>query len=157
MEYHVEPMTPMEKVEWMLDHDGWGVEPVAPVHDPAAPRAGYSYTFGLEALVGHAELVVFGLAPAAARGLLGLAVDHLRAGGSIPDGQPFTGLLNGDLRAVLVPIDRAGHGHLFPTLARLYGDQPWRVTQFVWPGRNGALPWEDGWPHELRLAQPVLG
>ena len=57
---------------------------------------------------------------------------------------------------MLLPVDRDRHGDLFPTLGLVYGDQPWRVTQFVWPDRGGALPWEEGWPHELRLAQPVL-
>lgn len=157
MEPQVEPMTPLEKVQWMLDQHGWGVEPVPAAHEPPPPRPGYSYTFGLEALVGHPEIVIFGLAPVAARGLLGLAVDHLRLGGHIPEGEPFVGLLAGSLRAVLVPVERAQHQGLFPTLPLIYGDQPWRVTQFVWPDRNGSLPWEEGWPEQLRLVQPVLG
>lgn len=156
-EQHVEPMTAMEKIEWMLDTHGWAVEPVAPVDDPAAPEPGYTYTIGLESMLGHPEVVVFGLAPAAARGLLDLAVQQIRDGVTLPVSQPFVGLLDGDLRAMLVPVDTAEHGHRFPTLGQVHGDQPWRIVQFVWPARNGAFPWEDGWPHELRLAQPVIG
>lgn len=147
----------MEKIEWMIDTHGWAVEPVAPVEDPAAPAAGYTYTIGLESMVGHPELVVFGLAPAAARGLLDLAVQQLRAGVALPVSQPFVGLLDNDLRAMLVPVDVGVHGRRFPTVQRVYGEQAWRMLQFVWPARSGAFPWEDTWPHELRLAQPVIG
>jgi hypothetical protein len=155
--FEVEPMTAMEKIEWMLDTHGWAIEPVPPDAHPAHPRAGYCYTIGLEALIGHPELVVFGLAPAAARGLLDLAVGQLRAGVVLPVSQPFVGLLDDGLRAMLVPVDRAEHGELFPTVAQVYGEQDWRILQFVWPHRNGAFPWEEGWPHELRLAQPIIG
>ena len=151
-----EPMEHMEKLEWMLETHGWGVEPVAPVEGPE-PRAGFSYTFGLEALCGQPEVVIFGLAPSAARGLLELIVDHFKAGGELPVAQPFNGLLDNGLVSALVDVDRAQHGDLFPTLPLIYGDQPWRVRQFIWPDRSGALPWEDHWPEQLRFAQPVIG
>ncbi|MDG2112570.1 MAG: DUF4262 domain-containing protein [Actinomycetota bacterium] len=151
-----EPMEHMEKLEWMLENRGWGVEPVPPVEGDE-PRAGYSYTFGLEALCGQPEVVLFGLAPAAAGGLLELIVGHLEAGGELPVGQPFNGLLDNGLVSALLEVERGDHGHLFPTLSRIYADQPWRVRQFVWPDRSGALPWDQGWPEQLRLAQPVIG
>jgi hypothetical protein len=156
MEFEVESMTQLEKLHWMVDTHGWGVEPVKPIDNPARPRAGYSYTFGIESLIGRPELMMFGLAPSAARGLMELVVTHLRSGAALPTGEAFVGLLDGDLRAVMLPVDLADHRHLFPTLRLLYGDQPYRVNQFVWPDRNGSLPWEPDWPHHLRLAQPVL-
>ena len=57
-----EPMEHEEKLAWMLENHGWGIEPVGP-SDQEGLRAAYSYTFGLESLVGHPELVIFGLAP----------------------------------------------------------------------------------------------
>ena len=155
-ELQYEPMEHMEKLQWMLDTNGWGVEPVAAI-EGGQPRAGYSYTFGLEALIGHPELVVFGLTPAAARGILELVVNHLRAGGEVPTSQEFVGLLDNDLRSALMDVDRTQHAELFGTLPMIYGEQDWRVRQFVWPHRNGALPWEADFPEELRLAQPVIG
>ena len=151
-----EPMEHMEKLEWMLETHGWGVEPVAPIEGDQ-PRAAYSYTFGLEALCGQPEVVLFGLAPSAARGLLDLIVGHLTAGGELPVGQPFNGLLDNGLVSALLDVDRAEHEALFPTLPAIYGDQPWRVRQFVWPDRSGALPWEAEWPEQLRYTQPVIG
>ena len=53
-----EPMEHEEKLAWMLETHGWGIEPVAP-SDQKDLRPAYSYTFGLEALVGHPEIVIF--------------------------------------------------------------------------------------------------
>jgi len=151
-----EPMEHREKIDWMLDTHGWGVEPVPPVQQPE-PRAAYSYTFGLEALCGQPDMVIFGLAPSAARGLLDLIVNHLTGGVDIPVGQPFAGLLDNGLVSALLDVDLEIHAALFPTLSEIYGNQAWRVRQFVWPDRSGALPWEDNWPDALRLAQPLIG
>ena len=55
-----------EKIEWMIETNGWALEPVAPdaEHDPPTP--GYAYSMGLPEAVGFPEVVVFGLAPVAA-------------------------------------------------------------------------------------------
>ena len=151
-----EPMEHEEKLAWMLETHGWGIEPVAP-SDQKDLRPAYSYTFGLEALVGHPEIVIFGLAPVAARGLLDLIVNHLRLGGTLPIGEPFTGLLDSDQLSVLLNIDVDQFEEYFPTLNQIYGDQEWRVCQFLWPHRDGAFPWDEAWPEELRYAQPVVG
>ncbi len=151
-----EPMEHDEKLQWMLETHGWGMEPVAPSHGEHL-RAAYSYTFGLEALLGHPELVIFGLAPVAARGLLDLIVNQLRLGGSLPTGQLFDGLLDNGLVSALLDVEVAEFGDYFPTLPLIYGDQPWRVRQFVWPDRSGTFPWDDNWPENLRYAQPIIG
>ena len=151
-----EPMEHEEKLAGMLDTHGWGIEPVAPSSQEHL-RAAYSYTFGLEALVGHPELVIFGLAPVAARGLLDLIVNHLRLGGTIPIGEVFTGLLDNEQKSVLLDIEVAEFADYFPTLNLIYGDQPWRICQFVWPDRTAAFPWDQNWPEQLRYAQPIIG
>lgn len=155
-ELEYEPMDHSEKIQWMLDTAGWFVEPVRAVDDLTSPFPTYSYTVGLEALVGHPEIVIFGLSAVAARGLLEMTVEQLKAGVTLPLDQPFVGLLDNDLRSMLVTVDRVEHGDRFPTPAVVYGDQPWRLTQLVWPHSNGAFPWEEHWPHEMRLVQPVL-
>ena len=151
-----EPMEHEEKLAWMLDNHGWGIEPVAPSSQEDL-RAAYSYTFGLESLVGHPELVIFGLAPVAARGLLDLIVNHLRLGGTIPVGEIFTGLLDNEQKSVLLDIEVAEFADHFPTLDLIYDDKPWRICQFVWPDRNAAFPWDQDWPEKLRYAQPIIG
>ena len=68
-------MGALEKIEWMIETDGFAVEPVPPGPDSDPPRAGYAYTIGFPAHVGFPEVAVFGLTPVAARGLLGLVAD----------------------------------------------------------------------------------
>ena len=55
-----------EKIEWMIETNGWALEPVLarPEDDPPVPS--YAYSIGVPAAVGFAEIAVFGLAPAAA-------------------------------------------------------------------------------------------
>ena len=37
------------------------------------------------------------------------------------------------------------------------GAGSWRMLQFLWPDRNGRLPWDEGYDPRLRVAQPVIG
>ena len=50
----------------------------------------------------------------AARGLLDLIVNHLRLGGTLPIGEPFTGLLDSDQLSVLLNIDIDQFGVPYP-------------------------------------------
>jgi len=155
-ELEYDPMTHMEKIQWMLEERGWGAVPVRPGESTAPGGAGYTHTFGIEATFGQPEMVVFGLQPAQARGLLDLVVAQFAAGLDLPADAPFVGLLDNDLPAVLLTLDAGVHAGLFPTLNDVYGDQPWRIRQFVWPAPSGAMPWDEAWPEELRGSQPVL-
>ena len=155
-ELQYDPMTHREKIDWMLETNGFGIEPVRAVDDPARPFPTYSYTFGLEALLGHPEICVMGLSASAARGLLDMTVNLLRNQVVLPIDQPFVGLLDNDLRSMLVTVDLTIHAERFATPPVLYGDQPWRMVQLVWPHQTGVFPWEDGWPNHMRLTQPLL-
>jgi len=149
-------MSALEKIEWMIETDGYAVEPVPadPSQDP--PRAGYTYTIGLPALVTFPEVVVFGLTPVAAKGLIGLVVDILRGGTEVPVDVDLVGILDNDLRCRFVSIDTEQWGELFATAAAWYRGEPVEVVQLVYPDRNGFLPYEAGFEHRLRFAQPVL-
>ncbi len=145
-----------EKIEWMIETDGFAVEPVPadPTADP--PRAGYTYTIGLPAMVGFPEIAIFGLTPVAARGLLGLAVEALRGGTEIPLGVELVGLLDNELRCVFAPVDVGRWGSWFATATAWYGGARFDVVQLLYPDRNGFLPYEHGFDQRLRFAQPVL-
>ena len=47
-----------EKIEWMIDTDGWALEPVAPNTETDPPTPSYAYTIGVQALVGFPEIAV---------------------------------------------------------------------------------------------------
>ncbi len=146
-----------EKIEWMIETNGWALEPVPadPTADP--PRPSHAYTIGVPAAVGFSEIVIFGLTPVAANGLATLVVDACRGGTEIPVGVELVGLLDNDLRCVFATVDVGRHPELFTTAQEWYrGEQP-PMVQLLYPDRNGFLPYEAGYEQRMRLAQPVIG
>jgi len=146
-----------EKIEWMIETNGWAIEPVMPDPDSDPPTPAYAYTIGLPELTGFPEVAIFGLTPVAARGLFDLVVDMLRGGTEIPLGVELTGLFDNDLRCVFVPIDLEVYGGWFATLQAWYRGRDVEVVQLLWPDRNGFLPHEAGYAQQMRMAQPLLG
>lgn len=146
-----------EKIEWMIETEGWALEPVPPSTETDPPTPSYAYTIGVPALVGFPEIAVFGLTPVAAKGLLGLVIDACRGGTEIPFGVELVGLLDNELRCLFAPIDLDEAGALFEVAASWYRGEPFAMVQLVYPDRNGWMPYESGFEERLRLAQPVIG
>ena len=146
-----------DKIEWMIETSGWALEPVAARADTDPVTPGYCYTIGLPALTGFAEVVIFGLTPVAATGLLTMVVDLLKGGTEIPLGVELLGLLDNDLRCQFAPVDIASNAQLFGTAHAWYRGKPFEMVQLLWPDRFGFLPTEPQFAHHLRLAQPVIG
>ncbi len=144
-----------DKIDWLLEEHGWVAEPVAPVEGPE-PRPGYTYTVGFASHFGRPEVVIFGLTPVAARGLLGMVADQHAGGVELPVGT-FVGLLENDLPCALLPVALEEWAGLFPDDERVHGTGAYEMLQFVWPDRGGRLPWDEGYEERLRLAQPVIG
>ncbi len=146
-----------EKIEWMIETNGWALEPVSPDAGTDPPTPAYAYTIGVPALVGFPEIAVFGLTPAAATGLIGLVVDACRGGTEIPLEVELVGLLDNELRCLFAPIDVVELDSFFRTAAAWYRGDPYAMVQLLYPDRNGFMPYEAGYEQRLRLAQPVLG
>ncbi|CAN5741669.1 hypothetical protein BH24ACT5_BH24ACT5_14220 [soil metagenome] len=141
----------------MIETSGFAVEPVLPQLQSDPPVAGYTYTIGFPDHAGFADVVVFGLTPVAARGLLGLVAELLTGGTEIPVGAEVVGLLDNDLRARFAPVDLADWGPLFNTAAAWYRRDDFEVVQLLYPDRNGFLPYEAGFDQRMQFAQPVIG
>ena len=109
-----------EKIDWMIDTEGFAVEPVPMDLDSDPPRAGYTYTIGLTAHVGFPEVVVFGMKPAQARNLLVLVRNMCQSGTEIPLDVEVVGLLDHDLRCRFAHVDLDDWGPLFTTGAAWY-------------------------------------
>jgi hypothetical protein len=151
-------MAEREKVAWMVEESGWALVPVAPRYDTDPPVPGYSYTVGLTTTFSFPEIVVFGLTPVAARGIVDDVVGIVRGDATgVPVGAMFTGLYDGGLRSALLPLVAAEVSGIFPAADAWHRDTPYEVVQLVWPDRNGWLPWEPGFDRALVAAQPVLG
>jgi hypothetical protein len=146
-----------EKIEWMIETNGWAMEPVPARPDTDPPMPGYAYTIGFPAAFGFAELVLFGLTPAASRGMFDLVAGLLRAGTEIPVGVPVVGVLDNDLRCVFAPVELGAWAGLFGTATAWYRGEAFEVVQLLWPDRHGWLPTEAGFEERLRYAQPVIG
>ena len=146
-----------EKIEWMIETNGWALEPVSPRADIDPPTPAYAYTVGVTDLVGFPDIAVFGLQPAAANGLIGLVVDACRGGSEIPLGVELIGLLDNELRCMFAPVDTLEFGAFFGTAAAWYRGEDFQMVQMIYPDRNGFMPYETGFEQRLRLAQPVIG
>ena len=112
---------------------------------------------GFPEAFGFPEVIVFGLTPVAASGLLGLVADLLVGGTEIPVGIELTGLFDNDLRCVFAPVDTAEWAPLVVTAASWYRGAPFEMVQLLWPDRNGFLPTEPGFDRRMVTAQPVIG
>ncbi len=146
-----------EKIAWMVETKGYAVEPVPPHTESDPPIPGYLYSIGFPEAFGFPEMVVFGLKPAEASGLVDLVAGLLRGGTQIPIGEQFVGLYDGELRGVLAPIDPEVVASLLPTAAAWRHGAPFAAVQLLWPDRNGFLPTEAGFDRRLVTAQPVVG
>lgn len=146
-----------EKIEWMIETNGWALEPVAARPDVEPPVPAYAYSIGLPEAVGFADVAVFGLTPVASNGLVTLVADACRGGTEIPIGVEVVGLLDNDLRAMFAPIDLSERSPLFETAIAWYKGEPCDIVQLLYPDRNGFMPYESGFEQRMRLAQPVIG
>lgn len=155
-------MSHREKVEFMLEREGWALDAVPARVDTDPPLPRYAYTIGFEDRFGFPELCLFGLAPVACRGLFGLVAEALDGGTDLPVGAPFIGLLDGGQPCALLPVDAGSSAGLFPALAEhhtLAGRpaEAFHMVQLAWPDPAGALPWEPAFSDQLAPLQLLLG
>ncbi|MEP1124399.1 MAG: DUF4262 domain-containing protein [Ilumatobacter sp.] len=146
-----------EKIEWMIDTNGWALEPVAADPSTVPPTPGYAYSIGMREAVGFPDVAVFGLTPVAANGLVTLVADACRGGTEIPLGVELVGFLDNELRCMFAPIDAEVWPTWFATAMSWYSGSPPGFVQLLYPDRNGVLPYETGFEQRLVLAQPVVG
>ena len=146
-----------EKIEWMVETNGWALEPVEarPELDPPTPA--YAYSIGMPDAASFPDVAVFGLTPVAANGLVTLVADARRGGTDIPIGVELVGLLDNELRCYFAPIDLQEFGDFFTTADAWDRGEEFEMLQLLFPDRQGFMPYEAGYERRMRFAQPVLG
>ena len=155
-------MTHREKIEFMLEREGWAIDavPANPTFDPPIPT--FSYTVGFAPRFGLGELSIFGLTPVACRGLFDLIAGALVGGTDFPVGVAFAGLLDEGRPCAFLPIDPEQNASMFPAITEensAKGKEPndFVMYQFAWPDPAGYLPWELEFSKELATVQWLVG
>jgi hypothetical protein len=146
-----------DKIEWMIETFGWAIEPVPARPDSDPPEGPFSYTIGLPTLLNFPEIAVWGLTPSASKGLIDLIVATCQAGTEIPLQTELIGLLDNELRCYFAPLAADAISDRCDTAMAWYRGEPVQMVQLIYPDRNGFLPYENGFDHKLRYAQPVVG
>jgi hypothetical protein len=123
---------------------GWAVQYVE--HD----QRPYAYTIGLHDW-SMPELLVTGLAPHEAAGLLNWSAAHIVRGLGLTPGQQFT-----DPRGRHLEVVEVDHPNAHMDFAVALCGPDVRALQLVWADTRGRWPWQPGWGHGRRR-QPVLG
>lgn len=136
----------MEKVADGVRRYSWhAVGTVTPGGTP------YMYTAGLTHSLGCPELLVAGLPPEAAHGILGAAVDKIRESGPLEDGHLYEGIAAG------FPVRvRKGAGAFSPFglgVANRFAGRPVPWLQVVWPDPQRRFPGEPGCDPAMAAAQ----
>ncbi len=155
-------MAHREKIEFMLEREGWAIDAVPTRTDSDPPLPRYAFTIGFEDRFGVPELCVVGLSPVACRGLFDLVAEAVAGGAQLPIGAAFVGLLDGDQPCALLPVDAAATAELFPSLTEhhlLAGQEAtdFQMVQLVFPDAAGLLPWERGCAPAVVAGQVLLG
>ena len=126
------------------------------------PGPPWLYTIGLVERFDHPELIILGLSPEAAHGLVNQFVQTLEDGGSFKPGRQTLRRFEG-YRMALVAVDDAywqepedyflGWLDYYKATRR---SVPQRALQLVWPDEADRLPWESGFDDRLSSSQPLL-
>jgi hypothetical protein len=117
---------------------------------------GFTYTVGLFHSFGHPELLVIGLPPKAAHGVLSVAAKAAAEGKPFDMAAPTSELLNG-YSAVFVAVPSSEYENHVLSALWFYEGAQFPLYQVVWPSAQGYFPWHPEAADDFKFRQPVLG
>jgi hypothetical protein len=144
-EYERKLLTNISKHGWQCTSVG------ATEHTPS-----FSYTIGLFHSFGYSELLILGLSPQTAHGVLSIAASAAASGKPLDLDQPTTRLLRG-YAALFIRVPPAEYRNYVLSDLWYYEGSAFPLYQVVWPFEDGTFPWHASVTAELRQSQPVLG
>ena len=137
-----------------VDEVGWHYVVVS--GDDEGP--GFVFTIGLFQNREHPELIVVGLPPETANGLLDILM--LKIFGENERIEPFRRYddVAKGLALVFVPVGVEHYRDYLGYANWYYGalPKPYPALQLVWPDKGGRFPWEEGYDRAFDALQPVL-
>lgn len=111
----------------------------------------FVYTVGVTHSFGHPELIVFGLAPATAHGILSKIIERLAdendSDSASADNDPWK----------FVSVPESDRAELALSAVWFYEGSDFPMTQVVWPCPDGHFPWDDEADEAFIESQPILG
>ena len=117
----------------------------------------FSYTVGLHKSYGHPEMIVFGLPPNTAHGVLSDIALKAKQGAPFDLSKPADKLLE-DCNVFFVEVPKDAFAEYVLSAIRFNGAEDFSVFQVVWPSaRDGLYPWDAEADPEFVASQPVLG
>ena len=111
----------------------------------------YVYTVGLQKTFAHPDLIIFGIAPPEAEGVLEAIAQRVKAGEPLYEGVMIVGAAPAPLMPRAADVERL-ELLIPPQLAR--GRH--RYFQIVWPDAKERFPWESGFDRRRLRGQSFL-
>ena len=115
----------------------------------------WAFTIGFGDSFDHHEVIAAGMQLAQLHALLNRIGDLLRAGNRFADGEQVHSILEG-FACGFRAVDPRWHQAFAGNAAWHHRDGELTLLQCFWPDPEGRLPWEDGFPDDLRPLQPLL-
>ena len=141
-----------ERVSRDVAQSGWHV--IGVIGDEKSPPFGYSV--GLFETFKHPEILILGVEPKTAMGLVNDLGRAIECGSVFAHGAKTTDLIEG-YACVFVKVPAKKYPAYVARATAFYGDAAFPLLQCVWPDRDGHLPWDSGYEKALASEQPVLG
>jgi len=116
---------------------------------------GWSFTIGLEELLGVPELIVIGLKDEVAHSLLNECAHRLQEGIRLGPRRRERGLLS-DVECEFRPVEKRWLKQTMGYAAWFYGGDDFQALQCVYPDLANRFPWEEGFSKDWRSRQPLL-
>jgi hypothetical protein len=114
----------------------------------------FTYSVGLTER-GMPEIVILGLPPKMAMGLINDTVHMWTEEGVSAFNVPVQGILKG-MPVMYLEVEPEKESWYFSATRRFYGDRV-KPVQMIWPDEDGRFPWQEGFNPKFLPHQPLLG
>jgi len=117
----------------------------------------FSYTLGVEAISGRAEVIVPFLSSSIALPLLNQYNEMVKSGKVFELDRVYSDFQNAiSVDVVFKKVLKSKYGHYFGKAVEFYGDDNFEAWQMVLPDKNGLFPWDDGCAEFFKREECVL-
>lgn len=114
----------------------------------------FTYTIGLKKTYNMPELIVFGLDPQSAHGVLYAAIGLIKQGNFDFDALHSQIIEGFQCAFKNVPFEIAKKYAY--SASWFYNNERYEMSQLIWPDEAGKFPWDDGFNNKFKKIQPVL-